>query len=129
MSSVGLLSAWPIHLHFFLHICCVIGSWLVRSQSSLLLIFSGHLIFSSERKQLLMNVCSLLEIPFVTRQVSEPYKSTDLTLVLKIRILFRMLSAEDLHTGFRLMNACLAFPILTLTSSSVPPVVETVLPR
>ncbi|CAH8506314.1 unnamed protein product [Heterobilharzia americana] len=81
MSSVGLLSAWPIHLHFFLHICCVIGSWLVRCQSSLLLIFSGHLIFSSERKQLLMNVCSLLEMPFVTRQVSQPYRSTDLTEV------------------------------------------------
>ncbi|CAH8488113.1 unnamed protein product [Heterobilharzia americana] len=39
-----------------------------------------------------MNVCSLLEIPFVTHQVSQPYKSIDLTLMLmlKIRMLFTL---------------------------------------
>ncbi|CAH8506304.1 unnamed protein product [Heterobilharzia americana] len=77
-----------------------------------------------------MNVCSLLGIPFVTRPASEPYRSTALTLVLKIPILFYMLSAVDLQTDFRLVEACLpVFPILVLTSSSVPPsVLETMLP-
>ncbi|CAH8639973.1 unnamed protein product [Heterobilharzia americana] len=45
---------------------------------------------------MLMNVCSLLEMPVLTPQVSEPYTSTDFTLVLKVHILFYMLSAEDL---------------------------------
>ncbi|CAH8550504.1 unnamed protein product [Heterobilharzia americana] len=137
MSPIGLLSVCPINLHFLLHIYWVIGSWLVRSQAEFLVAYSdysGHLIFSIERKwQLLMNICSLLEILFVTRQVSEPpHRSTDLTLVLKIRILFFVLSAVDLHTDFRLLKAChTVFPILVLTSSSVPvpPVVETILPR
>ncbi|CAH8850592.1 unnamed protein product [Trichobilharzia szidati] len=40
-----------------------------------------------------------------------------------------MLSAVDLHTDLRVVKACLAFPILALISSSVPPVVETMLPR
>ena len=39
-----------------------------------------------------------------------------------------MLSADDLQTDLRVMKACLAFPILALTFSSVPPVVEMVLP-
>ncbi|CAH8447726.1 unnamed protein product [Heterobilharzia americana] len=37
-------------------------------------------------------------MPFVTRQVSEPYRNTDLTLVLRIRMLF------TLYTECRLMN-------------------------
>nr|CAH8847999.1 unnamed protein product [Trichobilharzia regenti] len=131
MSPSGLLSECPIHLHFLLHICWLaIGSCFVCSHNSLLVILSGHLIFSIERRQLLIKVCSLLEIFFVTRQVSDPYRRTDFTFVLKIRrILLLMLSDEDFQIDFRLMNVFLAFPILDLTSSSAPPVVETMLPR
>ena len=88
---------------------------------------AGHLIFTIERRQLLTKVCNLLVMFFVTRQVSDPYRRTDLTFVLKIRILLLMLSDEDFHIGFRLINVFLAFPILDLTSSSVPRVVETML--
>ncbi|CAH8614652.1 unnamed protein product [Heterobilharzia americana] len=90
----------------------VLGWFVARPEFPLAYSFSpSHLI---ERGQLLMNVCSLLEMLFVTRQVSQPsQRSIDLTLVLEIRILFRMLCAEDLHTDFRLMNACFPFPILT----------------
>ncbi|CAH8861870.1 unnamed protein product [Trichobilharzia szidati] len=129
MSLAGFLRVWPIHLHFFLPICFTMGSWLVRSQRSLLLILSGHLILSIERRHLLMKVCSLFEVLFVTRQVSDPYSSTDFTLELKIPILFLTLNDVVLHTDFRVMKACLAFPILALISSSVPPVVETMLPK
>ena len=63
-------------------------------------------------------------------QVSDQYSSTEFTLELKIQILFFMLrSAVDLHTDLRVMKSYLAFPILSLTSSCVPPVVETMLPR
>ncbi|CAH8873153.1 unnamed protein product [Trichobilharzia szidati] len=45
-----------------------------------------------------MEVCSLFEMLFMTRQVSDPYSSTNFTLKSKIRILFLMLTAVDLHT-------------------------------
>ncbi|CAH8450799.1 unnamed protein product, partial [Heterobilharzia americana] len=71
-----------------------------------------------------MNFCSLFEMLYVTRQVSEPsHESTDLTeLVLKFWMLFTLCaewsgvewSVVDLHTDFRLMQeglcCCLSDP-------------------
>ena len=49
--------------------------------------------------------------------------------MLKILILFRAEKDDVFHTVFKVLNACLAFPILFLTSSSVPPLSVTMLPR
>lgn len=81
------------------------------------------------RKQRFMNVWSLSDRVFVTLQVSEPYRSIALTLLLKMQSLFLVERVEDPQMGFRFIKACLALAILVLTSSSAPPVVETTLPR
>ena len=80
-------------------------------------------------RHLLMNVCSIQVVVLVTLHVSEPYSSTLFTLVLKILILFRVEKDDEFHTVFEMLNACLAFPILFLTYSYVPPFSVTTLPR
>ena len=80
-------------------------------------------------RHLLINVCSTRVVVMVTLPVSEPYSSTLFTLVLKILILFHADKDGVFHTVFKMLNACLAFPILFLTSSSVPPLSVTRLPR
>ena len=77
-----------------------------------------------------MKVCNLLDKAFVTLHVSDPYSSTDLTLLLKMCTdLVRVLMFVDLQTGLRVITACLALLILAFTSSSAPPVTEITLPR
>ena len=76
-----------------------------------------------------MKVCNLVDEVFVTLHVSDPYSSTDLTLLLKIRSLVRVLMFVELQTDLRVIKACLALPILAFTSSSAPPVTEITLPR
>ena len=78
---------------------------------------------------LLMNVCSIRVVVLVTLHVSEPYSSSLFTLVLKILILFRVEKDDMFHTVFKMLNSCLAFLILFLTSSYVPPLSVTTLPR
>ena len=80
-------------------------------------------------RHLLLNVCSIRVVVLVTLHVSEPYSSTLFTLVLKILILFRVEKDHVFHTVFKMLHACLAFPFLFLTSSSVPPLSVTTLPR
>lgn len=55
-------------------------------------------------------------------------RRTDLTLELKRRILVCVLSWQEFHT-FIMRNATLAFPILALTSASVPACLSMMLPR
>ena len=71
-------------------------------------------------RHLLLNVCSIRVVVLVTLHVSEPYSSTLFKLVLKILILFRVEKDGVFHTVYKMLNACLAFPILFLTSSYVP---------
>lgn len=127
--SDGFLSVGPIHFHFRRAICWVIGSWFSLCHRFLLQIFSGQRMRRIWHKQRFMNVWSLSDRVFVTLQVSEPYRSTALTLQLKMRSLFLVERVEDPLMGFRIIKACLALAILVLKSSSAPPVVETTLPR
>ena len=93
----------------FLPCCC---------QSSLLLIFSGQYIFRIFLRHWLMKVFSLLDMDLVTLQVSEPLRRTDFTLVVKIRSLVLVDLDVEIHTGLRVLKACLALPILLFTSLS-----------
>ena len=108
----------------FLMLC-----WSVLLQISLVMVLSCHLVFRMYLRHLLMNVCSSQVVVLVTLHVSEPYSSTLFMLVLKIHILFRVEKDDVFHTVFKMLNACLAFPILFLTSSFVPPLSVTTLPR
>ena len=60
-------------------------------------------------------------LPLVTLQVSEPYHSTDLTLELKILSFVCDEMAFDLQTRRRMAKTCVAFLVLCVMSSSVPP--------
>ena len=119
----------PIHVHFLLAISLLMLCWSVLLQISLSVVLSCHLVFRMYLRHLLMNVCSILVVVLVTLHVSEPYSSTIFTLVLKILILFHVEKDNVFHTVFKMLNACLAFPILFLTSSSLPPLSVTTLPR
>ena len=121
----------PIHVHFLLAISLLMLCWSVRLllQISLFVVLSCHLVFRIYIRHLLINVCSIRVIVLVALHVSEPYSSTLFTLVLKILILFRVEKDDEFHTVFEMLNACLAFPILFLTSSYVTPLPVTSLPR
>ena len=67
--------------------------------------------------------------PCVVFQVSQPYSSTDLTFELKSLIFVEVEILDAFHTLLRLTKAVLAFPILVLTSASVPPFPSIMLPR
>ena len=66
---------------------------------------------------------------FVNLQVLEPYRRTDFTLELKIRIFVHSEMNFDLHVSLKMENATCAFLHLASTSSSVPPEVVIRLPR
>ena len=118
----------PIHVHFLLAISpdavlvCPPPDFFVCG-------FICHLVFRIYLRHLLINVCNFQVIVFVALHVSEPYSSTFFTLVLKILILFRVAKDAEFITVYKMLNACLAFPILFLTSSYVPPLSVTSLPR
>ena len=118
----------PIYVHVLPAVSLLMLCWSVL-QISLFVVLSCHLVFRMYLRHLLMNVCSIQVVVFVTLHVSEPHSSTLFTLVLAILILFRVDKDDMFHTVFKMLNACLAFPILFLTSSSVPPLSDTTLPR
>ena len=66
---------------------------------------------------------------FVVHHVSDPYISTALTFKLKMHSLVGIEIYLDFHILLSTMKAALAFPILALTSLSVPPFVSMMLPR
>ena len=80
-------------------------------------------------KHLLTKVCIDLVDATVFPQVSDPYKSTDLSLVVNILNFVLVLKALLLQTGLKMENICCAFFFLVDMSSSVPPDVLTILPR
>ena len=94
-----------------------------------MLIVSGHLMFNIWRRHLLIKVCNFFDSVFVSLQVSDPYRRTDLTLLLNILNLCLLDSVDDFQIGRRVTKACLALFILACISSSVPPVFVMMLPR
>ena len=123
------LRIWPIHFHLRFLMVSVMGSWLVRSHNSMLVIFSGHLICRICRRHLLTKTCRSCSLSLVCFQVSEPYSRTDLTLVSNILSLVFLLMFLLLQIGLRVIKACLALPGLAMMSSLAPPFFETMLPR
>ena len=101
----------PIHVHFLLAVSLLVLCWSVL-QISMFVVVSCHLVFRMYLRHLLMNVCSIRVVVLVTLRVSEPYSSALFTLVLKIMILFLVEKDDIFHTVFKMLNACLAFPIL-----------------
>ena len=128
MLCFGFLSVCPIHLYFQPFNSASTGGWLVFCQSSLLKIFSGHLMLRMRLIQLLMNTWSLCRRILVGFQVSAPYKRMVFTLELNNRTLV----FNEMFLAFQIdpiiLNAVLAFPILILTSLSDPPSLSTSLP-
>ena len=84
---------------------------LVCSPPDFFVVLSCHFIFRMYLGHLLMNICSIRVVVLVALHVLEPYSSTLVTLVLKILILFRVKKDDVFHTVFKILNACLAFPI------------------
>ena len=74
---------------------------------------SGQYMPKMDLNHLLTEDCSLLEVAFVAHalHVPEPYRRTDFTLVLNIRRVVFLNITFDLHTGIRIVDAVLAFPI------------------
>ena len=76
-----------------------------------------------------MKVCILFSVFCVLRHVSDPKSKTALTFELNILSLVLVLICFALQMFLNMMNATLAFCILALTSSAVPPCLLIVLPR
>ena len=66
MSLVGFLRVWPIQLHFLFRISTSMGSWLVLSQWSTLLTLTLHQMCKMLLRHVLVNVCSLCVVCFVS---------------------------------------------------------------
>ena len=114
------LNVCPTHFHLRLPISVCIGTRPVLSHSCSFLILSVHFSFKIFLKHLLTNTWSLFMAPCVVFQVSQSYSSTDLTFDLKSLIFVEIEILDAFHTLLRLAKAVLAFPILVLTSASVP---------
>ena len=98
MASLPFLNVCPIQLHFHLLTCMDISVSSVL-QSSSFEITSGQWIFKIFRKQRLMKVCSFEVVVFTTFHVSDPYNSTELTLLRKIQSLVLVDILLFLHAG------------------------------
>ena len=97
--------------------------------SSSFVILSVHFVFIIRLKHLFTNICSLLVIWLVVFQVSQAYNNTDFTSVLNTRVLTAFDMLIFLHTGYSWTNTQYAVLILLTTSSSVPPLSDTILLR
>ena len=119
ISPSSFLNVWPIRLNFLFLVSTFISYCPVTFHRSLLEIidiYSQMFVFYAE-------------FPFVTSQVSHPYKRTDLTQALNILILVSFRNDLDSHNLLNLENDPLAFCILALTSLLVPPYSATILPK
>ena len=119
----------PIRFHFLLFIWLSIDFWWVTLHSSLFIILSVHFIFIVLLMHSFTNICSLLINWLVVFQVSQVYNNTDFTFVLNIHSLTSFDISIFLHTGYSWTNTPSAFLILLATSSSVPLLSDTTLPR
>jgi hypothetical protein len=99
MASFPFLTVCPIRFHFRLLICVDFSVCSVLLHSSLFEITSGKWMFKIRRKQRLTKVCSSEVVVFIPFHVSDPYKSTDLTLLWKMRSLVIVDILLFFHTG------------------------------
>src|ERR1700733_12998413 len=104
-------------------------SWPVRLSSSSFVVMACHLRRSMYLRHLFVKLCNLSTVDLMILHVSHPYIRTDLTLLLKICNFILWDMTLVLHTGKRVLNAPMAFPILAFMSISVPPSLLTTLPR
>jgi hypothetical protein len=126
---LGFLKVWPIQRHFLFPISSFIGTWPALSQRSSFRTLSSHLILRMVLRHLLTKVWTFFNVPAVAFQVSHPYSRTDFTFELKSLNFVFLEILVALHTFPSWVNAALAFPILALTSASVPPLPSIMLPR
>ena len=112
---------WPIQRHYLCLADVTMDSMLVLLSSSSLLITFGQWTPKMYPRHLLTKTCSLSWRALVQRQVSQPYRRTNLTLVENILSLVFRESYLECHAGCKVLNAYLGLPILTLISLSVPP--------
>jgi hypothetical protein len=88
-----------------------------RGHSSLLFIVFGHLMPMMFLRHLFTKTWRDLMVEEVSLQVSVPYRRTDLTFLLKIRILVDVRRILLFQTGLRMENACNAFFFLACIDS------------
>ena len=119
----------PLYLHFLLWMVSVMGSCPVLCQSSWLEMRYGHLMRRIWWRWVLMKTCSLWSNFLLHLQVSALYKRTDLRLLLNSLGFMWQLRFLILHTGLRVAKAWHALLTLALTSSSVLPVLVSMLPK
>jgi hypothetical protein len=99
MASFPFLNVCPIQVHFYLFIYMDISVSPVLLQNSFE-ITSGQRMFRILHKQQLTKVCSFEVVVFIiTFHVSDPYNSTDLTLLRKMQSLVLVDILLFFHTG------------------------------
>ena len=99
MVSFPFLSVCPIQFHFRLLTCMDISVSSVLLHSSSFEITSSQWMFKIFHRQRLTKVCSFVVVVLTTFHVSDPYKSTDLTLLRKMRSLVLVDILLFPHTG------------------------------
>jgi hypothetical protein len=99
MASFPFLNVCPIQVHFHPFICMDISVSSVLHQSSSFEITSGQWMFRTLHKQWLTKVCSYEVVLFITFHVSDPYDSTNLTLLQKMWSLVLVDILLCFHTG------------------------------
>ena len=111
--ATGFLSVWPSYSqhHFLFRTCRWRGCCSALFHRSSFLTLSCHRTWRICQRQWLTKVCILLLEALVTRQVSQAYRRTLFTLVLKILSLVFTEIACDLQIGLRIWKAVVAYPI------------------
>ena len=99
MASFPFLSVCPIQFHFHLMICVDISFSPILLQSSSFEITSSQWMFRILHKQQLTKVCNFEVVVFISFRVSDPYNSTELTLLWKMRSLVLVDILLFFHTG------------------------------
>ena len=118
-----------VYRHFLLWMVSVMGPCPILCQNSWLEMHYGHRMRRIWWRWVLMKTCSLWSNFLVHLQVSALYKRTDLRLLLNSLGFMRQLRFLILHTGLRVAKAWHALLTLALTSSSVLPVLVSMLPK
>ena len=129
ISWVGFLKVWPIQRHFRSKISTLICLELVSRHRCWFEIVSGQNIRHIFLRQELTNTCNSCVVFSDDFHVSEPYNRVDFTQLLKMRILVFLEIFLEPQTLRSLWKTTRALFMRALTSSSVPPSVETILPR
>ena len=123
------LMVCPIHFHFLSLMVWSIGFCSASFHRSSFVIHAGQKTFKMIRRQWFRKVWSFFRIASVICHVSDPYNSTDLTLLLNSLNLVFLVISLDFQILNNAMKACRALRILASASSSAPPDLLTKLPR